>query len=658
MKVTITPKAGLESGVYTGSVWIRDVENRANTTVQMTFTVTDYQITVFPESFSFSGKEGDNFYFAADYTASATNGGDPVELTAELEGFEGKAGEGRFALGAPDGVNEIPAGTYTGYLVLSIPGTNYSKKVPITVTIEAVDYRLSVEPGTLDFKLLEGYQAADAKTVTVTSIGADAVSDITVALPTNTPVEPPVTISVADGANVSKIITVTPKAGLDKGTYTTELLIGSESDLVDTITVPVTITVDGYTYGMKADVEELVFPTALEGYQTVESKTVIITSTGTGAITQLEEVYFKPESNQPDSQWFTVTTDGMTVTVTPAAGMARNIYRGWLMISAKGELISIPVTFEVACDHNWQVTVLVEPELGKHGMKHSVCTICKQDAGIEEIPALEVCPHACMNCGGCRKTAPCNDTTHCECDKPGPTMNHTPVDAQILEDLDLNLDLVAEEFSNETVQGDELHPYEKYVADHVQGYMVETIYDISLRLNGAHYDLPDGESVTVRLDVGKDAAEKLDSGKLYLIHITSKGRVLYGTQEGQTPLTVEKDNGNYTGFISFETSEFSPFVLASLPDEDPEIKLTAEKTATGCTVTLKSNVATTGHLYLAVYDTNGKMLSVDVISNFTFGLDSTRTFDMEYSGTAARVKGFLIQDYTFSPKHTALEYPF
>ena len=52
------------------------------------------------------------------------------------------------------------------------------------------------------------------------------------------------------------------------------------------------------------------------------------------------------------------------------------------------------------------------------------------------------------------------------------------------------------------------------------------------------------------------------------------------------------------------------------------------------------------------------MLSVDVISNFTFGLDSTRTFDMEYSGTAARVKGFLIQDYTFSPKHTALECPF
>ena len=245
-------------------------------------------------------------------------------------------------------------------------------------------------------------------------------------------------------------------------------------------------------------------------------------------------------------------------------------YGAYFLITAgddggKGDAVyppNVTITGEtdVCADHTWDDGVVTkEPNYVAEGEKTFTCTVCGTQR-TEAIAKLDrYCVHACTACGKC--TLPADDPScgyeRCTCETPQKPIIVDQSGTVAGTPEGVTLTAVA-------VQGgsEDAGPYLAYCLEAAEGYEVETIYDLSLvNPDGSEYTLADGKTATVTLDVGKENAQAISDGRLYILHIAATGKETYGV--GYKPVTVDAENGT----VTFETESFSPFLLAASPIE-------------------------------------------------------------------------------------------
>ena len=215
---------------------------------------------------------------------------------------------------------------------------------------------------------------------------------------------------------------------------------------------------------------------------------------------------------------------------------------------------------DICSEHTWDAGVVTkEPNYAADGEKTFTCTVCGMQKTEPIAKPERYCVHACKSCGGC--TLPANDAScgyeRCTCATPQVPIlfNQTGAVSGTPEGIVLT---VVE------IQADsgESAPYLNYCLEAAEGYEIENIYDVSLvDSDGAAYTLADGETATVTLNVGKGNAQAIRDGRLYVIHIATTGREIYGV--GHKPITADTENGT----VTFETDSFSPFLLVERSTE-------------------------------------------------------------------------------------------
>ena len=255
----------------------------------------------------------------------------------------------------------------------------------------------------------------------------------------------------------------------------------------------------------------------------------------------------------------------------------------------------------VEAPHELAEEVIQAPDYGVPGQKRVYCRTCWYER-MEEMEPL-VCD------------APAEGTTS-EVEASG-TVDGEPVDVDAVE-------VIMPEPGHPVV-----NDYDKYVLNSMDGYQVEAVYDVSLQ----EEETPEaGKTVKVTLTIGAENARKLLNKELLLVHVTGVTRDIYSPDE--LDIDVEK------GTVTFVTSDFSPFVLA-VPPAELEIAVDGKIVDAGCSVTISANASFVSNLMIAVYDQYGKMLAVQMIGNCN--LSAPQTYTLEFAGTAAKVKAFMLE---------------
>ena len=259
--------------------------------------------------------------------------------------------------------------------------------------------------------------------------------------------------------------------------------------------------------------------------------------------------------------------------------------------------------------HELAEEVIQAPDYGVPGQKRVYCRTCWYER-MEEMEPL-VCD------------APAEGTTS-EVEASG-TVDGEPVDVDAVE-------VIMPEPGHPVV-----NDYDKYVLNSMDGYQVEAVYDVSLQ----EEETPEaGKTVKVTLTIGAENARKLLNEELLLVHVTGVTRDIYSPDE--LDIDVEK------GTVTFVTSDFSPFVLAAPPAE-LEITVDGKIVDGGCSATISANASFVSNLMIAVYDQYDKMLAVQMIGNCN--LSAPQTYTLEFAGTAAKVKAFMMEtDGGFTPR--------
>ena len=258
----------------------------------------------------------------------------------------------------------LPQGTYTATLV--VRGYNYDSEkyvyayISLTFTVETAQYSISAAPATLNFGTagLSNTQA-EAQTVTITNTG-NTID--TINLPSDNNFE----ITAGDGfsGNTATIsqgrtasFTVQPKAGLSAGTYNTAIAVTSSHNASTTVNLQ--FQVERKDCDLKADVSQLDFGYAQEGYGQPEGKTVTLTNVGSQAITvSLPTVtgYVLEGGDgftQGSGDTAVIAKDGKaSFTVRPATGLGQGTYSETLTItgSAGSETASWPVALSFSVE--------------------------------------------------------------------------------------------------------------------------------------------------------------------------------------------------------------------------------------------------------------------------------------------------------------------
>ena len=184
----------------------------------------------------------------------------------------------------------LPQGTYRATLV--VDGYNYLAEtyvyayIPLTFTVGAAQYSISADPATLDFGTagLSNTQAA-AKTVTITNTG-NTVDTINLPSDDNFEFAPGDgfsgnTATISQGRTAS--FTVQPKAGLSEGNYNTAITVTSSHGVSKTVSLQ--FQVERKDCDLMANVSQLDFGYAQEGYGQPEGKTVTLTNVGKNTLT-------------------------------------------------------------------------------------------------------------------------------------------------------------------------------------------------------------------------------------------------------------------------------------------------------------------------------------------------------------------------------------
>lgn len=306
--------------------------------------------------------------------------------------------------------------------------------------------------------------------------------------------------------------------------------------------------------------------------------------------------------------------------------------------------------------HAWGAwETIKEPTTDQPGEARRVCNWDETHVETRSI-AAQVCFHACTLCGRCTAEA-CFSLPKCTCGEESCSLETKPLEEhQISVDTSdmmvpggQTVQVIANEVILPSMDGNEVqstvNPYEEHILDKIDGYVVEKVYEISLQVEetGKEYWLVEGETAAIRLFVGAENAQAIDEGAMFLVHLSADGTEIYSKDQIQAELQY----GSYTGYISFSTDGFSPFLLVSKPAE-LSVELNASATASGCNVEIKANRSFNCDLYLAAYDADGHMLGAKVVSNCNLG--AYPRYTMHYEGVAATVKAFMTESGTFTPR--------
>ena len=255
----------------------------------------------------------------------------------------------------------LPQGTYTATLV--VRGYNYDSEkyvyayIPLTFTVEAAQYGISAAPATLNFGTagLSNTQA-EAQTVTITNTG-NTVD--TINLPSDDHFEfapgdgfSGSTATISQGRTAS--FTVQPKANLSAGNYDPAITVTSTHDA--SAAVNLKFQVERKDCDLMADVSQLDFGYAQEGYGQPEGKTVTLTNVGKNTLTvslPTAEGYVVEGGYGFTGGTATIEPDATaSFTVRPATGLEGGSHPATLTItgSAAGQTASWPVALSFSVE--------------------------------------------------------------------------------------------------------------------------------------------------------------------------------------------------------------------------------------------------------------------------------------------------------------------
>jgi len=323
------------------------------------------------------------------------------------------------------------------------------------------------------------------------------------------------------------------------------------------------------------------------------------------------------------------------------------------------QYVEIPIDPET---HEWsEWTVTTEATFTRNGEETRVCRLNGDHFEKRSILAA-VCLHTCATCSGCTEEhSGCKRTPKCGCVNPstllvdtcsGVVVEHTIKLLEAGQTVAVDIQKIFLPSTDGTTTQEVVHPFEEFILNTVEGMKVDSCFEVEIKVDGKPYVLNEGETATVSFYVGAKYAQAIDNGEMLLVHITDNGTVTYGKGEGNRPITVIKDREEYTGDITFTTDSFSPFVLVSLPGE-LEISLDAVGTVNTCAVSISANRAYNCSLYLAAYDSYGKMLGVTAVDSCN--LAANPRYALSFNGTAACVQAFMIEtDGSLAPRCAAV----
>lgn len=332
-------------------------------TQPVTFTITNtgqLKLDVVHCDLSFDdGQDADEKYYVTSYFKLTPNIFIPEISGSEFVFLSLEAGESEtIGVYVKQGV---PQGTYTATLV--VDGYNYLAEtyvyayIPLTFTVGAAQYSISADPATLDFGTagLSNTQA-EAQTVTITNTG-NTVDTITLPSADNFEITAGdgfsgSTATISQGRTAS--FTVQPKAGLSEGNYNTAITVTSTHSASTTVNLQ--FKVERKDYDLMADVSQLDFGYAQEGYGQPEGKTVTLTNVGKNTLTvslPTVENYVLEGGAGFSNGTAIIDSDGKaSFTVRPEADLGGGSYPAALTItgSAAGQTASWPVALSFSVE--------------------------------------------------------------------------------------------------------------------------------------------------------------------------------------------------------------------------------------------------------------------------------------------------------------------
>ena len=407
------PSGGRLAGSYTGLVVLESATGRVSIPVNVVVGPTSFKQT---NGIHFTKPFGGANPLMQALTISANTTAGFAFRTAE---FTGKGGDwltvtncGVYCL-APQVVTasvnanaNLPAGTYTGEIIVFTPDNTQAATIPVTLTIveAAATPLLDNLPGQISFTLKTGTTANPApQPLQIRNGGAGALqweasstttnsgNWLTVSAPNGTA---PATLMV--GVNVAAL----PGGGLVAGTYNGEVVVRAINGL-GSATVPVSVVIGDTVF---SQLTGLTFTKQL-GVQNPLPQTFTVTSTG-GALN-----FRLAESTATGGDWLTATNCGVyctapraiTATVNAPAQMTAGTYTGQILLTEAGGnmAMTVPVTLVVTAGVNAPTATAVSPATGTGASQTFTATYTDLNGGADIASAFLMVASAVNPAGTC-----------------------------------------------------------------------------------------------------------------------------------------------------------------------------------------------------------------------------------------------------------------
>lgn len=246
----------------------------------------------------------------------------------------------------------LTAGTYSGNVTVQVNGVDFAT-YPVSLTVNApAAASLAADPAsgsTLAFdSVKEGYAAApDAKSVTVSNSG-NAAANLTAVLDEAGQNAFTVALSQASIAGgESAILAVQPKMGLKAGTYTGQVSVLNDGNVVFTYTLSLTVA-PADVFGLSVNPSIVDFGTVKAGYtEAPQAGTVTVKNEGNTTINLKQ-----PTGGDFEVGALSAVTlapgESATFTVRPKTGLAEGLFDQDIVVASDNSQTSVKAILTVA----------------------------------------------------------------------------------------------------------------------------------------------------------------------------------------------------------------------------------------------------------------------------------------------------------------------
>ena len=246
----------------------------------------------------------------------------------------------------------LAAGTYSGKVTVQVNGADFAS-YPVSITVDApAAANLTADPAsgsTLAFdSVKEGYAAApDAKAVSVSNTG-NAAANLTAVLDEagqNAFTAALSQASIAGGE--TSILAVQPKMGLKAGTYTGQVSVLNDGNVVFTYTISFTVA-QADVFGLSVNPTTIDFGTVKAGYtEAPAASTVTVKNEGNTTINLKQ-----PAGGDFEVEALSAVTlapgESATFTVRPKTGLAEGLFDQDIVVASDNSQTSVKAILTVA----------------------------------------------------------------------------------------------------------------------------------------------------------------------------------------------------------------------------------------------------------------------------------------------------------------------